>query len=82
MTFFWQILLQYRKFLMPRPLKRGILGASTIFLSKDIYMLLCVVRIFMKQTLRTCNYLLFLKLYLPLSLLRLLEPFHLQFGPF
>ena len=33
---FWQILIQYCKVLMPRPLKRGILGASTIFLSKDI----------------------------------------------
>ena len=33
---------------MPRPLKQGILGASTIILSKDI---LFVVRIFMKQAL-------------------------------
>ena len=33
---FWQILIQYCKFLMPRPLKRGILGASKIILSKDI----------------------------------------------
>ena len=36
MTFFWQILIQYCKFLMPRPLKRGILGASTVILFKDI----------------------------------------------
>ena len=35
---------------MQRPLKRGILGASTIIL---INMLLCVVRILMKQTLLT-----------------------------
>ena len=33
---FWQILIQYFKFLMPRLLKRGIIGASTIFLSKHI----------------------------------------------
>ena len=41
--FFWQILIQYCKFLMPRPLKRGILGASTIILSKDIdkYAFMC-----------------------------------------
>ena len=46
---FWQILTQYFKFLMPRPLKRGILGA---FIKKIlINMLLCVVRILMKQTL-------------------------------
>ena len=40
---FWQILIQYWKFLMPRPLKRGILGASTIILSKDIdkYAFMC-----------------------------------------
>ena len=40
---FWQILIQYCKFLMPRPLKRGILGASTIILSKDIdkYAFMC-----------------------------------------
>ena len=40
---FWQILIQYCKFLMPRPLKRGILGASTIILSKDIdkYSFMC-----------------------------------------
>ena len=37
---------------MPRPLERGILDASTIILSKDIdKYVLCVVRIFMKQTL-------------------------------
>ena len=35
---------------MPRPLKRGILGAST-YPKILINMLLCVVRIFMKQTL-------------------------------
>ena len=34
--FFWQILIQYCKFLTPRPLKWGILGASTIILSKDM----------------------------------------------
>ena len=33
---FWQILTQYCKFLMPRPLKQGILGASTIILSNNI----------------------------------------------
>ena len=33
---YWQILTQYCKFLMPWPLKRGILSASTIILSKDI----------------------------------------------
>ena len=40
---FWQILIQYCKFLMPRPLKWGILGASTIILSKDIdkYAFMC-----------------------------------------
>ena len=40
---FWQILTQYCKFLMLRPLKRGILGASTIILSKDIdkYAFMC-----------------------------------------
>ena len=37
---------------MPRPLIQGILGVSTIILSKIlINMLLCVVRFFMKQTL-------------------------------
>ena len=37
---------------MPRPKKWGILGASTIILFKDIdKYVLCVVRIFMKQTL-------------------------------
>ena len=43
MTVLWQILTQYCKFLMPRPLKRGILGASTIILSKDIdkYAFMC-----------------------------------------
>ena len=40
---FWQNLTQYYKFLMPRPLKQGILGASTIILSKDIdkYAFMC-----------------------------------------
>ena len=40
---FWQILIQYCKFLMPRCLKRGIIGASTIILSKDInkYAFMC-----------------------------------------
>ena len=33
---FWQILIQHCKFLIPRPLKRGLLGASIIILSKDI----------------------------------------------
>ena len=46
MTVLWlfgQILIQYCKFLMPRPLKRGIIGASTIILSKDInkYAFMC-----------------------------------------
>ena len=37
---------------MPRPLKRCILGASTIIIAKNIdNMLLCVVQILMKQTL-------------------------------
>ena len=31
---FWQILVSYSKFFMPRPLKWGILGACTIILSK------------------------------------------------
>jgi hypothetical protein len=40
---FWQILAQYCKVLMPRPIKRGILGASTLILSKDIdkYAFMC-----------------------------------------
>ena len=56
---------------MPRPLKQGILGASTIILSKDI---LCVVRIFMKQALLIFHFsaknrlLAFLALKLPLIL--------------
>ena len=37
---------------MPKPLKWGILGASTRILSKDIHnYILCVVRILMKQML-------------------------------
>ena len=32
MAFFWQILLSYCKFIMPRPLKWGILGIGTIIL--------------------------------------------------
>ena len=37
---------------MPKPLKWGVLGAGTRILSKDIHnYILCVVRIFMKQTL-------------------------------
>ena len=37
---------------MPRPLKWGILGAGTIILSGDIHnYILCMVRIFMDQTL-------------------------------
>ena len=49
---FWQILIKYWKFLMLRPLKRGILGASTIILSKDINKYAFMFfRIFMKQTL-------------------------------
>ena len=40
------------KFLMPKPLKWGILGAGTRIQSKDIHnYILCVVRILMKQTL-------------------------------
>ena len=31
----WQIIIQYCKFFIPRPIKRGILDASTIILSKD-----------------------------------------------
>ena len=40
---FWQILIQYCKWLMPRPLKRSILGANTLILSKDIdkYAFMC-----------------------------------------
>ena len=34
---FWQILISYCKFLMPRPLKWGILGACIIILSQDIH---------------------------------------------
>ena len=34
---FWQILISYFKFLMPRPLKWSILGAHTIILSKNIH---------------------------------------------
>ena len=34
---FWQILISYCKFLMPRPLKWSILGAHTILLSKNIH---------------------------------------------
>ena len=50
--FFWQILLSYCKFLMPRPLKWGILGARTIILFGVIHnFFLCMVRIFMNQTL-------------------------------
>ena len=50
--FFWQMLFQYCKFLMPGPLKRGTVGASTLILSKDIdKILLCEVQILMKQTL-------------------------------
>ena len=41
---------------MPRPLKRAMLDASTIILSKDIdKYALCVVRIFMNQTLDDCG---------------------------
>ena len=46
------MLFQYCKFLMPGPLKRGTVGASTLILSKDIdKILLCEVQILMKQTL-------------------------------
>ena len=40
---FLAILIQYCKFIMQRPLKQGILGASTIILSKGIdkYALMC-----------------------------------------
>ena len=40
---FWQILIQYCKFLMPRPLRWGIPDPSTIILSKDIdkYAFMC-----------------------------------------
>ena len=49
---FWQILLSYCKFLIPRPLKWGILGAGIIILSGDIHnFILCMVRIFMNRTL-------------------------------
>ena len=41
---------------MPRPLKWGILGARTIILFGDIYnYILCMVQIFMKQTLHGEN---------------------------
>ena len=40
---FWQILIQHSKLLKPRPLKGGILSASTIILSKDMdkYAFMC-----------------------------------------
>ena len=54
---FWQILISYCKFLMPRPLKWGILGAGTIILSGDIQnFILYMVRIFMNQTLETMHF--------------------------
>ena len=37
MTFFWQTLISYCKFLMPRPLKWSIQGAHTIISSKNIH---------------------------------------------
>ena len=41
---------------MARPLKWGILGAGTIILSGDIHnFILCMVRIFMNQTLFPAN---------------------------
>ena len=41
---------------MPRPLKWGILGAGTIILPGDIHnFILCMVRIFMNQTLLGVN---------------------------
>ena len=44
---------------MQRPLKWGILGAGTIILSGDIHnFILCMVRIFMNQTLGTLRSLL------------------------
>ena len=49
---FGQIRISYYKFLMPKPLKWGILGAGTRIQSKDIHNYnLCLVRILMKQTL-------------------------------
>ena len=51
-VFFLQILLSYSKLLMLRPLKWVILGAGTIILSGDIQnYILCMVRIFINQTL-------------------------------
>ena len=45
---FLAILIQYCKFIMQRPLKRGILGASTIILSKGIdkYAFLCGLNLY------------------------------------
>ena len=37
LSFFWYILISYRKAIMPRSLKWGILGASTIILSENIH---------------------------------------------
>ena len=56
---FWQILLSYFKFLMPRPFKWGILGAGTIILSGDIHNhILCMFRFFMNQSLIVYNFVL------------------------
>ena len=55
---FWLILISYWEFLMPRSLKWSILGDQTILLSKNIHKVtktLCVVRIFMNQTLVSHN---------------------------
>ena len=58
---FWQIRISYCKFLMPKPLKCGILGTGTRIQSKDIHnYILGMVRILMKQTLcALCMLLLF-----------------------
>ena len=37
LSLFWQILIKYWKFHIPRPVKRGILGASTMILDNYAY---------------------------------------------
>ena len=58
---FWQIRILYCKFLLPKPLKWGILGTGTRIQSKDIHNYnLCLVQILLKQTLcALCMLLLF-----------------------
>ena len=76
---FWQILTSNCKFLVPRPLKWGILGVGKIILSKDIHnYILCVVRIFINQTLKLKEkYISWLAAYLRSKGLFILESFSL-----